>query len=78
MSKHIKSDLPSAPLERILKEITGLLVSASAVDELKRVLIEISEEIATDAADLSRHAGRKTIKDKDIDLAYKNLMKKVR
>ena len=75
--KRSKSELPLAPIERMIKETTNLLVSESASIELRKVITEIIEELSLDAADLAIFSKRKTIKDRDIALAYKN-MKKVR
>ena len=52
-----------------------MLVSESAAKELRDVLTEVAEELALDAADLAKFANRKTIKDRDIALAYKNMRK---
>jgi DNA-binding protein len=50
-------------------------VSDEAADELRKILEEIAQRIATQALDLSLHAGRKTIKSDDIRLAAKNVLK---
>jgi len=70
--KRSKTEMPLAPIERIIKETTKLLVSESAALELRKVLTELAEEIALDAAELATFTKRKTIKDRDIALAYKN------
>ena len=70
-----KSELPLAPIERIIKETTNLLVSESASEELRDILYQIAEEISLDAAELAVFSKRKTIKDRDIALAYKTLRK---
>lgn len=70
-----KSDLPLAPIERIIKETTNLLVSESASTELRDILYQIAEEISQDAAELAIFSKRKTIKDRDIVLAYKTMRK---
>lgn len=75
--RRTKTDIPLAPIERMIKETTNMLVSESASIELRKVLTEVIEELSLDAADLAIFAKRKTIKDRDIALAYKN-MKKVR
>jgi len=75
MSRQSKTEFPLAPIERVIKETTNLLVSESAAKELRGVLTEIAEELALDAADLAKFAKRKTIKDRDIALAYKNMRK---
>ncbi len=75
MSRQSKTEFPLAPIERVIKETTNLLVSESAAKELRGVLTEIAEELALDAADLAKFSKRKTIKDRDIALAYKNMRK---
>lgn len=75
MSRRSKTEFPLAPIERVIKETTNLLVSESAAKELRDVLTDIAEELALDAADLAKFANRKTIKDRDIALAYKNMRK---
>ncbi|MHA1187886.1 MAG: histone-like protein, partial [Candidatus Heimdallarchaeota archaeon] len=42
---------------------------------LRKVLTEFAEEIALDAAELAAFTNRKTIKDRDITLAFKNRIK---
>jgi len=46
-------------------------VSASACDALIEVLEEVAAEVAGQAIQLSKHAGRKTVTDEDIRLAAK-------
>ncbi|MHA1124598.1 MAG: histone [Candidatus Heimdallarchaeota archaeon] len=75
MVKRSTTDMPLAPIERIIKETTKMLVSESASLELRKVLTEFAEEIALDAAELASFTKRKTIKDRDITLAYKNRIK---
>jgi len=75
MSKKSKTDMPLAPLEKIIKETTDMRVSAQGAEELRRVLTLIAEELAEDAAEFAKFAGRITIKDRDITLAYKNMRK---
>ena len=75
MVRRSKTDLPLAPIERIIKETTSLLVSESASVELRKVLHDIAEELSMDAAELAVFAKRKTIKDRDIALAFKNRRK---
>ncbi|HUU79354.1 MAG TPA: histone [candidate division Zixibacteria bacterium] len=70
-----KTELPLAPIERIIKETTNLLVSESASKQLRDVLLDIAEQISLDAAELAVFSKRKTVKDRDIALAYKNMKK---
>lgn len=75
MARRSRTNLPLAPIERIIKETTNMLVSESAAEELRKVLSDVAEEIALDAGELAVFANRKTIKDRDIALAYKNIKK---
>jgi len=63
-----------AGMFRIIKKSGGERVSEEAADQLRRILEEIATKISDQAVDLSIHAGRKTIKAEDIQLAAKNLL----
>lgn len=67
--KRKTSTIPKATVARILMQAGAKRVSASAVDSLSEVIKDISMGIATRAAEISRHAGRKTVKAEDIRLA---------
>ena len=71
-----KTELPLAPIERIIKETTNMLVSESAALELRKVLVEVAEEICHNASDFATFSDRKTIKDRDIAMAFKIYKKK--
>ena len=60
-------------MEKIIKKSGADRVSDTAKVDLKAVLEDLAEEIAEKAIQLSRHAGRKTIKSTDIKLASKQL-----
>jgi len=68
-------DFPLFPLEKILKmagkEVGVDRVSKTAVLELKRILLERAEEIATRAVLFAKHAKRVTVKGEDIKLAIR-------
>ncbi len=66
-----KKLLPLAAMEKILKSAGAERVSDKAKAALKDELEEIAEDIAAQAVKLSVHAGRKTIKARDVKLAAK-------
>lgn len=65
------TELPIAPVKRILKNSGAARISDEAAVELANVLEEVGEDIAVRAAKLAKHAGRKTIKAEDVELAAK-------
>jgi len=63
------SNLPLAPVERIIRNAGAGRVSASAAQALAQVLEDHGTEVASKAWKLARHAGRKTLRAEDIKLA---------
>ncbi len=63
--------IPKAPIGRILMNAGAKRVSADAVDTLTEILTEITENIATKSAMISKHSGRKTVNEGDVKLASK-------
>ena len=68
-------ELGLATMYRVIKKSGAERVSDEAADELRKILEYVAVRIATQAVDLSIHAGRKTIKSEDIRLAAKNVLK---
>lgn len=66
-----KKLLPVAAMERILKNQGAARVSYEAMEQLKESVEEYAQKIAKQAVELSRHAGRRTVKAADIKLAEK-------
>lgn len=64
--------LPLATFEKILKASSkNIRVSDAATQAFVSVIEDVSKQVAADAAELARHANRKTILADDISLAYK-------
>ncbi len=61
---------------RLCKKAGADRVSEAAVKELGGVLEEIGVKIAKEAWDYATHAGRKTIKTEDIEIAIRKVMGK--
>ncbi|MCP3686268.1 MAG: histone [bacterium] len=67
----VKRTVPLAAMEKIMKNAGAERVSDKAKAALKVVVEEIAENIAKDSIRLAHHAGRKTVKSKDVKLASK-------
>ncbi len=63
--------LPLAAMGKLLKEAGAKRVSVSAEEALEEELEEKLKEIVSDASIFAEHAGRKTIKKEDIELALR-------
>ncbi len=67
------SEIPKAPIARIIKESGAERVSEDAKAELAAYLEEVARDVAKEANQVAKIAKRKTIKAEDIKLAIKNL-----
>jgi len=63
-----------AGMHRIVKKAGADRVSESAAIEMDRVLEEIGIKIGREALDFAIHAGRKTVKGRDIKIATKKVV----
>ena len=69
----MKKTLPLAAMERLMKNAGVHRVSEDAKVQLREVLEEIADDIAKNANNFAKHAGRTTVKGQDIKLAAKQL-----
>ncbi len=69
------AELPLAPFGRIIKNAGAKRVSEEATEALAKALEAKADEISAEALKLAKHAGRKTVKASDIELAVKTRVK---
>ena len=72
----INSEIAVAPMHRLCKKAGAERVSETAGKELAKVLEKIGIKIAKEALDFAMHAGRKTIKAEDIEIASIKVIEK--
>lgn len=66
------TELPLAPLKRILKNAGATRISDEAVEELAKVLEQLGEDVGGEAVKYAKHANRKTVKANDIKFVINN------
>jgi histone H3/H4 len=69
-------ELSIAPMHRIIKKAKADRVSESAAQALAVALEEIGLKIANEAIEYAMHAGRKTVKAEDIEIATRKVLGK--
>jgi histone H3/H4 len=69
-------ELAIAPMHRICTKAGAERVSESASKELGKWLEDVGTRIAKEAIDYTMHAGRKTVKAEDIEIAARKTLGK--
>ncbi len=67
------AELQAAGVSRIIRKAGAERVSAEATDQFREYLEQYGKDLAEEAIEMARHAGRKTVKSEDIKLAYQRL-----
>lgn len=67
-------ELAVAPMHRICKKAGAGRVSETAAKALAKELEVVGIKIAKEAIDYAMHAGRKTVKAEDIEIAARKVM----
>lgn len=73
MTKRNRRVLPLAAMEKLLKQAGARRISDSAKSALAAFLTDDAEKICKIAIENAKHAGRKTVTDKDIKLAAQHM-----
>ena len=69
-------ELSIAPMHRICKKAGAGRVSEAAAKALAKELDTVGVKIAKEAIDFAMHAGRKTVKSEDIEIATRKVLEK--
>jgi histone H3/H4 len=67
------TEIPLSPMGRLMKKAGAERVSAGARETLAALLEEYAIVLAREAVKLSTHAGRKTVTDADLRMAFEIL-----
>ena len=65
--------LSTAAVRRLIEMAGADRVGDDAVEELGKMLEDLAVKVGKEATELARHAGRKTVKAQDIQLAIKRI-----
>lgn len=65
------SDIGLAAIYRILKKSGAERISEESTDELRRILEDVALAISKSSVELAHHAGRRTVRADDVQLAAK-------
>jgi histone H3/H4 len=63
--------IPVAPVDRLIRKAGGARVSDTGAEKLAEILEEVGIFLARNASEIVNQAKRKTITDKDVELAYR-------
>jgi len=67
-------EIKVAPMHKLIKRAGASRVSEESAIALGKALEEIGVKVAREAIDFAEHAGRKTVKARDIEIAAQKVM----
>ena len=70
------TEIKVAPMHKLIKRAGASRVSEESAIALGRALEEIGVKIAGEAIDYAKHAGRKPVKARDIDIAASKVLER--
>jgi histone H3/H4 len=70
------NEIKTAPMHKLIKRAGADRVSEESATALGKALEEIGIKIAKEAIDYANHAGRKTVKARDIEIASKKVLER--
>lgn len=68
------NEIKVAPMHKLIKRAGAERVSEESAEVLGTTLEKIGLQIAKEAIDYAEHAGRKTVKARDIEIASKKVL----
>jgi histone H3/H4 len=70
----VGNEIKVAPMHKLIKRAGADRVSEESAIKMGDALEEVGIQIAKEAIDYARHAGRKTVKARDIEIAVKKVL----
>ncbi len=72
----LTDEIKVAPMHKLIKRAGADRVSEESAVALGKALEEIGVKVAKEALDYAKHAGRKTVKAKDIEIAAQKVLER--
>jgi histone H3/H4 len=73
---NVSNEIKVAPMHKLIKRAGAARVSEESAMALGRALEEIGVKVAREAIDYAKHAGRKTVKARDIEIAAQKVLER--
>ena len=71
----MSEELSLSAMQRLIKRAGAERVGEDAVEELSKLLENVGLRVSAKAVELAAHAGRKTVKASDVQIAAKEFIK---